>query len=314
MSYVQVLMSTYNGEQYLIEQLESVLHQTYPVRLMVRDDGSSDRTVEILDAYQQTYENMEYYTGENKGVIGSFFDLMKHADDKAEYYALSDQDDYWKPEKLEKAVGKLKELEGSPAAMSQEGTRPLLYCGRPELVNQHLEPIQSEIKRPPYRPAFGNACIENICTGCTAVFNHSLLELVNKENPGFTVMHDWWLYLLASYLGIVYFDETPQICYRQHGDNEVGMNTSRLAELKMRLGRYKKNRGNITHQLGELKRITEKYASELQRKEEKELMEEVLSAKKKWGDRIKMVSDQRIYRQRKMDDLIFRMIFLTGSF
>ena len=139
-------------------------------------------------------------------MIRSFFELLQRVD-TSDYYAFCDQDDYWMEDKMTRAVEILD-------AMRKDV--PVLYCCRSKLVDQNLQPLESEIKRPPMRPGFRNAMIENIVTGCTAVFDQSLREMVVKELPQFTVMHDWWLYLIATCFGEIYYDETPYICYRQH--------------------------------------------------------------------------------------------------
>ena len=104
---IQVLMSTYNGKDYLREQIDSILAQNckeqmgVSLKLFIRDDGSKDGTQKILDEYAEKYpDRISWYQGENIGVIKSFFELMEKSDEKAEYYAFSDQDDYWHKEKL----------------------------------------------------------------------------------------------------------------------------------------------------------------------------------------------------------------------
>lgn len=321
---VQILMAAYNGEKYLAEQLDSILNQDFAkdeaneLTVLIRDDGSSDGTLSILEDYKEKYSAISYYTGSNLGVIKSFFELMQKADSDADYYALSDQDDYWMPEKISCAVAKLRQMEED---LPKEGQGkdiedyPLLYCSKVQLADEKLNYLESDIKRPPYRASFGNAVVENICTGCTAVMNAALLSYCAKIPPNFTVMHDWWLYLTASALGAVYFDETPHILYRQHGGNVVGTKTSRLEELKMRLSRFASTRNNISRQLADWYRICRQ-----QKKEEqlsaayKQIIHMILKGKKNVRFRIRMMKNKDIYRQRKMDDLIFRFIFLTGSY
>ena len=105
MSTIQVLMSAYNGEKYIGEQIDSILAQDCgnkglaDVKLLIRDDGSSDSTRDILEQYVVNYPSqVSWYHGDNKGVIKSFFDLLDKSVDEAAYYAFADQDDYWMPE------------------------------------------------------------------------------------------------------------------------------------------------------------------------------------------------------------------------
>ncbi len=99
-----VLLSTYNGEKYLAKQLDSLLEQELsPDKIIIRDDGSNDGTLSIIKDYAEQNKIIEYYCGENKGPAGSFWDLICNCE-KADYYALCDQDDYWFKDKLKVAV------------------------------------------------------------------------------------------------------------------------------------------------------------------------------------------------------------------
>ena len=118
-------MSTYNGE---------ILNQDYPeISLLIRDDGSTDGTVDILKEYAQKYRDIDYYVGENLGVQNSFFDLMKRADKRAYYYAFADQDDVWLPGKIKRAI-ELLEREDE----KKDKRKPLLYGGRVTYASENL--------------------------------------------------------------------------------------------------------------------------------------------------------------------------------
>ena len=308
MKTIQVLMSTYNGEKYLREQIDSILMQdcekkgVAKLRLLIRDDGSKDSTREILAEYASRYPGqVSWYQGENKGVIQSFFDLIKKSDDGIDYYALADQDDYWLENKLR--VG-MEALEALPA-----GKKPYLYCCKTKPVDEELRELKSQIKRPPMRPGFANALVENIVPGCTTVMNSALRNMVKKNSPKYTVMHDWWLYLVASCFGRVVYDEDSYICYRQHGGNQVGSNVSKWRELMDRVQRFQGNRRNISHQLEEFLRIYGGYKSS-----RIALAQELLASRKSFPKRWKLVHSGIIYRQRKNDNRIFKIILLWGSF
>lgn len=312
MKKIQVLMSTYNGETYLREQIDSILGQDCEEKglakltLLIRDDGSKDNTRNILEEYVSQYpDKITWIQGENVGVIKSFFELMVLADQDADYYSFADQDDWWLPEKLSAGIEKIQEYPKE---------KPVLYCCRPQLVDQKLQKIESTIKRPPMRPAFGNALVENICTGCTAIMNQNLHHMLCNEFPTFTVMHDWWFYLTASCFGSVYYDETSYIYYRQHEGNVVGSNSGRLAELKERIGRFRKNRRNISTQVGEFVRIFGAYAKEGTSYEWMQLATKLVQARKDSSLRKEIARDERIYRQRKNDDRIFHWILKSGSY
>ena len=308
MKTLQILMSTYNGAKYIREQMDSLLDQNCEklgkaaFHIVIRDDGSSDGTQDILEEYAGRYpEKVSWYQGENHGVIRSFFELLQRVD-TSDYYAFCDQDDYWMEDKMTRAVEILD-------AMRKDV--PVLYCCRPKLVDQNLQPLESEIKRPPMRPGFRNAMIENIVTGCTAVFDQSLREMVVKELPQFTVMHDWWLYLIATCFGEIYYDETPYICYRQHQGNVLGTKTRKMDEWKMRLKRFRGNRGNISHQLEEFIRIFGDTGAE---NENMRLAERFLKVRKSFWARKRFLRDTELYRQRREDDRIFHIILLLGNY
>lgn len=320
MQKIQVLMSTYNGEKYLKEQIDSILKQDCEEKtgvcwsLLVRDDGSKDCTQLILEKYHQQYpDKIQWYQGENRGVIGSFFELMQKADDEAVYYAFADQDDVWMPEKLSRGIEFL---------AHQTGKCPALYACRPKLVDAELKELTSEIKRPPMRPAFENALIENIVTGCTAVFNAELRNLVVKELPEFTMMHDWWLYLVATLFGKVYYDEKSYIAYRQHGKNVVGNPVSRMAEIKERVRVFFRKRSNISRQTASLLRIfgklereeLQKYRSDKEVINRLSLAKTLLLGRKSCKLRIRLVRSGKLYRQRKNDHRIYQWILLSGKY
>lgn len=211
---VSVVMATYNGEKYLQEQIESILNQSnVNVSLLVRDDGSTDKTTFILDNYQ-TKGLLKWYTGEHLGVQKGYLDLLKHAP-VADFYAFSDQDDVWDKEKLYTAVSYLCELPSEKPA--------IYYCGQ-KLVDENLQ-FLSEHKIATNRSPHTNYLISNVA-GCTAVFNLKLTELINSKNPLFILMHDSWVFKVCLAMGGSYYADTHSyINYRQHAGNVVGLNS-----------------------------------------------------------------------------------------
>ena len=113
---VAVLISTYNGEKYIKEQIDSILNQTYKnIEIVIRDDGSSDSTIEIIKEYQKKHSNIILKEGTNVGFIKSFFQLLGLAD--SDYYAYCDQDDVWMENKIELAVNALNEADNTKPNM-----------------------------------------------------------------------------------------------------------------------------------------------------------------------------------------------------
>lgn len=299
METVQILMSTYNGEKYIREQLNSILNQTYPeVKVLIRDDGSNDGTIAILEEYAVKYANVEYYSGKNLGVIQSFLCLLNDSDDQAKYYAFADQDDVWLPEKIEKAVEMLEN--------NKEGSLPLLYCSDVYVTEEALNVIKIDKKQA--RPSFGNALVQNICTGCTAVMNHELRDIINQTNPVNIVMHDWWFYLTASLHGKVIYDHNPYMYYRQHGNNEWGAKTRKKDILKYRLKQLSKKRGYIYRQNEEILKTFE-----VINQDKIKLIKLVQNSEKGILGKIELVFHREIYRTTRGDDLVYRLAVLIGK-
>ena len=229
---VQVLLSTYNGETYLKQQLDSILNQkNVAVKLFVRDDGSSDGTVDILRAYAALHDNICYLCGENCGVVASFFRLFELSDPDVDFYALSDQDDVWDEDKLSIACQKLEQMRKSKSPKKKKNdsqirtfATPLLYCcdawNTDDALNLLPESMQTAGKE--LVPDFRNALIENIARGASIVFNQALMSYIRISMPQDIYMHDWWLYLVASCFGEVCYDSAAHYKYRQHAGNALG--------------------------------------------------------------------------------------------
>lgn len=298
MDYVQILMSTYNGEAYLEKQLDSIILQTYPnIKLLIRDDGSSDGTLEILERYSNNYKCISYYQGENVGVIKSFFDLLYNSDDCAIYFGFADQDDEWLPQKVERAVKMIK---------GKNTEKPILYCSDTYIADEMLNIIKKDNKKP--SPSWGNALVQNICTGCTAMMNHSLRDIVKQTKPENIVMHDWWLYLTAELFGMVCYDNRAYIKYRQHGKNICGVRRNSRDVWKYRIQQLREKRGYIFDQVEEV----EKCYLEIEEEKYRQL-KLVINAKKGFWNRVKLVHCRTIYRNSKIDDLVYRAVVLIGK-
>lgn len=305
---IQILMSTYNGDQYIRTQLDSIVAQNIEEKeLLIRDDGSTDGTVEIIQEYVKKNSWIQYYAGSNIGVQKSFFDLLRKADSNADYIAFADQDDEWLPDKLNRAIEILE---------NKYQQSPALYCSDKIIVNEELEEVRVTVKRTVRKISFGNALVQNICTGCTAVVNHPLMQILQEnipQNLDRVIMHDWWLYLTASCFGKVYYDQDAYIRYRQHGSNASGamVNQRRLA--CYRLKQLLKPRGEIYRQ-NEL--FLEVYKQKLlvpRYLEEYRLLEKILKGEKNLCGRIKIACDRRYFRQKYSDDVIFRGILILGK-
>ncbi|MBY5034830.1 glycosyltransferase family 2 protein [Streptococcus gallolyticus] len=216
---VTILMSTYNGERFLAEQIRSIQDQTFTNwKLLIRDDGSNDRTPEIIQEFVEKDSRIHFMNTEdrtNLGVIKNFYTLLKY--EKADVYFFSDQDDIWLPEKMAMTLA---EAEHYPA------DQPLLIYTDLKVVNQELEVLsESMIRSQSYHAntSLIQELTENTVTGGTMMINHSLAELWTR--PDNILMHDWYLALLATAFGkLVYIDQAGEL-YRQHDSNVLGART-----------------------------------------------------------------------------------------
>ena len=221
MDKVQVLLSTYNGEKYIKEQIESILNQKeVEIALLIRDDGSTDKTIQILEELAMNNENITVYKDENLGPARSFMDLIEKSDEY-DYYAFSDQDDVWKPKKLISAINKLKEYNNTPA----------LYMSALEIVDTNLKYI--ETKKVAGNFTLEGEIIKNFATGCTQVFNKNLCNIIKQYKPKYIIMHDSWITRVCYAIGgNVIIDENSYIKYRQHEKNVLGYKDDGFQKLK----------------------------------------------------------------------------------
>ena len=231
MKQVNILLSTYNGEKFIKEQLRSLLEQEgVRVNILVRDDGSSDHTQQILQEYQDK-GLLEWYGGPNITTAYSFLNLM-HRASESEYYAFCDQDDFWLKDKLQIAVEQLEQYPHD---------RPALYYGRARLVDQDLQPIKDSGTSSDKMLDFKSAVINSNATGCTMVFNKALLRIVKEKNPSYIAMHDGWIHKICIIMkGNIFYDEDVHILYRQHGGNVIGSSNSKWRRIKNHYASFKK--------------------------------------------------------------------------
>lgn len=216
---VNILLSTYNGQAFLADQLDSICQQTYQNwRLLIRDDGSSDATCQIIQSYVAKDDRIHFINPddrENLGVIGSFHALVKA--EQADYYFFSDQDDIWLPEKLAVTLA---------AAEDYDQTKPLMVYTDLTVVDQDLEVIADSMIRTQSHHAntqLVQELTENTVTGGTALINHALADLWQTSQG--ILMHDWYLALVAASLGSLVYLDQPTELYRQHTNNVLGART-----------------------------------------------------------------------------------------
>ena len=205
---VKILLSTYNGQGWLQEQISSINCQIdVDVELVIRDDGSTDRTIDFLKVKSIDFKN-RFYLERNIGAAKSFLKLVKMQDCE-EYMGFADQDDIWFPDKLKIATSKLSEFEHLPA----------LYCSNVQFMSSGK--LNGKVSVLPF-PDLPLNIFQNSAMGCTIVFNKKAHDLIKRASGQGMVMHDWYLFLVIALTGKVLFDPQPTMFYRLHSMQTVG--------------------------------------------------------------------------------------------
>ena len=262
---ISILLATYNGGKYVAAQIESLLEQTCPFdKLYIQDDCSTDNTWDILQDFARREPDRIVLsrTPQNTGSAKyNFYDLMSRVRD--DYLMLCDQDDVWLPEKIEKTLTKMRELEAQYGAEV-----PLLVHTDARVVDGDLRVINPSFKAAMNanydRTRLRDQVIQNTLTGCTALYNRALAELLKPPVPKGMVMHDWWLMLTASAFGHIAHLDEPTLLYRQHGDNEVGAKDVRtLGYIWGRVTHGGQVRAAIAGTYGQAESLLERYRDKL---------------------------------------------------
>ncbi len=301
---VLVLLSSYNGEKYIDAQIKSILNQktNHTVNLLIRDDGSSDNTIAIINKYIQEYPNrIELIKGENIGYIKSFFELIKVADNY-DYYALSDQDDVWLENKIDVGIQYL---------MKEDNSIPLLYGSTSYLVGDDLKPYgktQEQLKE----ITFYNTIIQNFFPGHNQIMNQKLLDELKKEIDYSKIyVHDSWITNVAMLCGKLIFNNDSFTYYRQHQENEIGFGKGTLGWIKERLKRIKKSDNKkYANQINYFFHIYKEKMSSNQYKE----INKFITNQKNYILRFKYILKSKLYRQRNIETLLFKVLYLIGGY
>ena len=291
METVCILMSTYNGEKYLKEQLDSILCQKdVKIKLLVRDDSSTDKTVEILEKYKEK-KLLEYYSGENLKPAHSFMNLLYNAPE-ADYYAFSDQDDFWMDNKLKEAIIKLKTTSPKKEA---------IYFSNVEVVDSNLNHISYGSNKK--RISLSSSFVHSPAIGCTMVINKNMREkIIEKDIKNLEIgLHDSWIYRVALIINAyIIYDENSYIKYRQHENNVVGAKKDKkiLTSIKEIFKVRKKTRSFVAKNLLNL------YEAEIS-PENKEILQDIskLNHVVSIKDKMKIIFNKR-YRVEKINSNI----------
>lgn len=219
---IDILMATHNGEAYLRQQIDSILSQSNQEwQLLIRDDGSQDNTVDIIEEYVVRYPEKIRLIRDDGRRLGTSLNFGRLLDySHAKYVMFSDQDDIWLPKKIELTMKVMQ------AAEEQYGNSPILVHTDLKVVDSNLSLIADSLWRyQKFSPEFSNdlnsLMVQNVVTGCAMMMNKKARD-VSIPLPEEAIMHDWWIAIRVAMEGKIVYVSVPSVLYRQHSKNKVG--------------------------------------------------------------------------------------------
>lgn len=303
METINVLLSCYNGEKFIAEQIESILNQKTGrnIVLYIRDDGSTDNTPHILKQYKGT-ENIHIRYGENVGIMKSFFQLLEQCED-ADYYSFADQDDIWEENKLERAVNQIGKTD-----------TPVLYCADFYHWNDH-----TGSQTPCGHLSEPFSIVKTVVNGdsgfgFTQVLNPSMRRLAlryMKTKPELTQFsHDMWCHLLGVCFGEVIYDPSCVARYRRHENNASIQELHGGNRLSHRLWQIRQfllgSNGKLFRE--DVRKFLDIYRTDLTH-DQSEVFDLFLSDQ----SRLKKVFWKERIRRSLTDEIAVRILFLLGK-
>lgn len=318
MEKVLVLLSAYNGSRFIGEQLDSLIAQEgVETHVLVRDDGSTDDTADIVSARSRNDKRITLLKGHRLGFAMSFMELVSEAYahiGEYDYFAFCDQDDYWFPRKLLAATTKIRE--------KGTGVKPTLYWSAYTLADEQLTPLwrrpdeentDDSSTNPAYTPVMTKPAIlvRYFMLGCTMVFDRNMVQFIHDHKPkGNVTMHDLWLSQTAIFFGQVIYDPRSFILYRQHGNNVAGVDLS----WKGRWRRFKKSLS--TYERRHFREVNAKLLMDTYRdimpEEDRKLVESVAHYRDSLAARMHLLRNRNISMGSFTSDLFIKARIILG--
>lgn len=295
---VAVLMSTYNGENYIKQQLDSIFGQRdVKIKLVVRDDGSTDRTYEILNKI----EEIELIKGNNVGCEASFHELLYHKID-ADYYAFADQDDIWMEDKLSSAINNM-----------NNHNSDLSVCNL-QLIDANGKQMQILFKESDVR--FYNDRMKKfaLCNyhGCVQVWSKKLHTIIQSYKPSVIEPHDVWVNAIANLVSSTFIDITPHINYRLHGSNTSGYAQNEIDRIKKGVKLYLGKNHPYRDVL--CKQLLEGYEMLIKDKKKKEVLYLVANYKNNLRIKMRLLFHDFISKNPFQYRMLYRLCIITNNF
>lgn len=296
---VAIIISAFNAERYIREQIDSILSQEgVNISLWIRDDGSTDNTLSILrDSYGRD-ARINIQTGKNLGARESFFEALYSCDLNCDFFGFSDADDVWIPSKTKHSIDLL---------LATPFDVPAAVATRLHVVDESLNHI-GYTATPKKGFSFSNALVETVASGASIVMNRSALKIIQSVRPRFAVMHDAWIYLVMTAFGKLIYSELPTIEYRQHATNVFGTSHSFRKRAISRLRRLR----NISPYRRQAEEFSKLFGSSLNDAEKKKL-EKYLDYPKTFIRRIKFMIFPEVTKQNIGANIFMRFLILLGK-
>lgn len=313
MKAVAVILSTYNGEKYIVDQLASLGNQTYPeLAVYIHDDGSTDKTIQLIEHFINEYKGIvKFYMVNNKGGLkypACFIDTLKIVEGY-DYYAFCDQDDVWNCDKIEKGV----------LALNRENeSLPLLYYTAVDYYDENLNFVRhsrfaSRVKNVDTLN-FQNFLLGGEPLGMTYIFNNKVRDcIIELYNEGYKSFKDGFIKILCASAGKVIYDVNPSAKYRRHSDATTGIDNP--SNMILRYYRAATKLFTDQEDLDEwrlvLRVISSKYGENIH-EENRELFE-LFKGERTFKTQWKKVFWKRRFRNRIIDEIGYRLLFVTGK-
>lgn len=262
---IDILLPTYNGEKFIKDQIGSILNQTHRKwRLLVRDDGSLDNTIDSVKDYVVEYPQKIVFIEDDKNHLGpcqNFARLLNYS--TSDYIMFCDQDDIWLPDKIEITLNKMLKLE-------EVYDKPILVHTDIEVVDKNLNVLKDSFwkyqKVNPDLKSLNHLLIQNSVTGCAMMINQRLKE-ISIPIPQEAIMYDWWIALVASAFGVIEHLGKSTMLYRQHEKSDTGAKEYSAGYFLSRISKLNEPKESIEKILRQGRAFKERFKDKLSEKQ-----------------------------------------------
>tara|TARA_Y100000589_G_scaffold154392_1_gene146995 strand:- start:777 stop:1721 length:945 start_codon:yes stop_codon:yes gene_type:complete len=296
---VAVILCFYNGNEFINEQINSILEQTFKnIDIFIFDDNSKEniKLKNIKTDKDINHKIRIIKREENVGYAKNFIFGLKEAVGDYDFYAFSDQDDIWEKDKI---------LRGIKSINSNNSNLPLLYCSRTAYYNSDCTREIGSSNLHLKKPTFANAILQNIAGGNTILMNKIARELVVKTVKAEKfISHDWWCYQIISGAGgIVIFDKNKTVRYRQHRQNLIGKNNG-FQDIKSRIIEFLSGKVKIWTDVNLNNLMQFRY---LLTEDNIKILEKFLKARRSKNifQKINLFFKSGVFRQSKKESIVF---------